>query len=187
MATVRMLMQRPLLRTITFTCSQASGASVSLGKIGVCWQSKGPSESRRRVSVTEVVYPKDPVAREGLPVVEIYTTLGCGLCDQAVEVLRGVKRIAPHTLIKQDITDYQVCTVSRGHVCLLMLAMATQMPMQRSLLPAITFTAPQAVAASESLGRPLRSVHSAAFVWSYVPPRKYQQSAATLRDLNRLE
>ena len=122
MATVRLLIRRPLLRAITCAGSQAAAISpsdsavVKIGAARARWQSNGQGDSRRRVSVTEVVYPKDPVAREGLPVVEIYTTLGCGLCDQAVEVLRGVKRVVPHTLIKQDITDHQV----RACVCVCM-------------------------------------------------------------------
>jgi hypothetical protein len=82
-------------------------------------------ETRRppRVSVTEVVYPKDPKAREGLPLVEVYTTMGCSLCDDAAETLRGIRRIAPHTLVKQDITDHQVrargtCVRAISRACL---------------------------------------------------------------------
>jgi len=60
-----------------------------------------------RTSVSAVVYPSDPADRVGLPLVEVYTTAGCPLCDTAVEVLRSVKLQAPHTLQLQDITDFQ--------------------------------------------------------------------------------
>eukprot|EP00038_Savillea_parva_P013231 m.209741 g.209741 ORF g.209741 m.209741 type:complete len:169 (-) comp24711_c0_seq1:134-640(-) len=68
----------------------------------------------RRQSVTTVVYPSDPAKHIGLPVVDVYTTANCGLCDAAVEVLWGVKRVVPHVLRLQDITDHQHRSIFRS-------------------------------------------------------------------------
>ena len=39
------------------------------------------------------------------PVVTLYTTVGCSLCDDAVQVLHGLRRDRPHTVKAIDIKD----------------------------------------------------------------------------------
>eukprot|EP00037_Helgoeca_nana_P017871 m.170022 g.170022 ORF g.170022 m.170022 type:complete len:144 (-) comp24185_c0_seq1:607-1038(-) len=63
--------------------------------------------SRQASSVSSIVYPRDRTQHSTLPVVDVYTTAGCTLCDVAVEVLRSTRQTVPHVLRLQDITDPQ--------------------------------------------------------------------------------
>lgn len=69
---------------------------------------QGVAPHRYVSSLTGVVYPKNELVNQNLPQVDLWTTSGCTLCEEAVEVLRSVRHDVPHVLRLQDITDSEV-------------------------------------------------------------------------------